>query len=93
MTLVQVDRKADFIFDEASVKRFCRIQNDHNWIISHKKQLRQEHPNKYIAVENETVRFTGNTIEDLLSEIKTHEEQIEDFAIDFIDERPINFLF
>lgn len=93
MTLVQIDKRADFTLDEAMKKRFCRLQNDYNWVIAHKKQLRTEYPNKYIAVENEVVRFTGNTIEELISEIVSHKEQIDNFAIEYIGEYPVNFLF
>lgn len=93
MNVVQTDEKTDFIFDEEMKKRFRRLQNDYKWIITHKNQLRSEYPNKYIAVENEKVRFTGNTIEELISEITAHKEQTDNFAIEYVAEHPANFLF
>jgi hypothetical protein len=72
--------------------RFSRLQSDYRWILTHKKQLREEYANKYIAVQNETVRFTGNTIEDLIAAMKSNNAQVDNFAIEYVSKHPVDFL-
>ncbi len=93
MAVIQIDKKADFNIDSALLKRFHRLQNDYNWIISHKQQLRNEYPNKYVAVENKTVRYVGDSMENLIATITKNHEQIDNFAIEYISEHQTSLLF
>jgi hypothetical protein len=93
MALIQIDKKADFSLNDIQMKRFYRLQKDYKWILNHKKQLRREYPNKYVAVENEAVRYIGDTMEALMSEIAVNNEQIDNFAIEYLSEHSTNLLF
>ena len=93
MTLVQIDKKAHFALDNAVVKRFNRLQQDYNWVFSHKKELTKQFPDMYIAVENETVRFACATVNELMSKIAQNNEQVDNFAIEYLDQHPRSFLF
>jgi len=93
MTLVQIDKKSEFALNDMLAKRFCRLQKDYEWILNHRDNLTTEFPNKYIAVENGVVRFVGDTVEGLMSEISHNHEQVENFAIDFLSLHPQSFLF
>jgi hypothetical protein len=92
MTLVQINKKSDSRLNEAESKQFCRLQTDFLWILSHRDQLRNEYPGKYIAVENQSVRFVGNDINDLMSQIVKNNCQVDNFAIDFISKYPANLM-
>ena len=92
MTLVTVDKKSEYGFNKELADRFCRMQNDFRWILANKEKLRQVYANKYIAVENQTVRFTGDTIEEILSKIEDKNEQIDDFLIEFIGKQQANLI-
>jgi len=92
MTLVTVDKKPEYGLDKEFVERFCRLQTDFRWILSNKQKLMQAYANKYIAVENQTVRFTGDTIEEILSKIEQKNKQVDDFVIEFIGKQQANLL-
>ncbi len=92
MSLVEIEKRPPVTLDEALLKRFYRLREDFLWILTTKKKLRKKYPNKYVAVRNRTVRFANDTIEELLAEIKTHREQVDDFAIEYIGEHPVNLL-
>ncbi|MGD0996190.1 MAG: hypothetical protein ABR909_11785 [Candidatus Bathyarchaeia archaeon] len=93
MTLVQIDKRPDFSLNDALTQRFCRLQKDYRWIINHKKELRNEYPNQYVAVENESVRYVANTIEALMSSISRNNEQVDNFAIEYLSQYPTSLLF
>jgi hypothetical protein len=92
MTLVEIAKKADSTLDEHFLKRYSRLREDFVWILANKEKLRTIYTNKYIAVENKTVRFTGDTIEELMSNIRIQNEQIDDFVIEYIGRLPANLL-
>jgi hypothetical protein len=92
MALVQINRRADTTFDKKEIERFCRLQTDHMWIITHKTQLRKEYPNKFVAVENQTVRFVAKDMNKLITSISKNHKPIDDYAIDFISQHPTNLL-
>jgi hypothetical protein len=92
MALVQINKKADSTLNEAESKQFCRLQADYIWILTHKEQLRKDHSDKYIAVENQVVCFVGKDINDLISKIAKNKKQVDNFAIDFIGKYPVNLL-
>lgn len=92
MTLVTIDEKSEYGLDKVFVDRFCRLQNDFRWILVNKEKLRQAYANKYVAVENQTVRFTGETIEEILSKIEEKNEQADDFVIEFIGKQSANLI-
>lgn len=93
MTLVHIDKRADFNLDVALVERFSRLQKDYNWILSHENELRNEFPNKYVAVENGKVRFVDDTMQSLMTKISANNEEVDNFAIEYVSEQPRNFLF
>jgi hypothetical protein len=93
MTLIQARKEKGYSLNNDQQKLFCRLQNDYNWIISHRKQLRLDFPDRYVAVENQSVRFTGDTIEALIAEITKNNEPVDNFAIEYISEHPTSLLF
>lgn len=62
------------------------------WIFANEEELRKKYPDKYIAVEDKTVKFTGETIEEVILKIKSSDKQVDDFVIEFIRTHPINLL-
>lgn len=92
MALVQFNKKLNDSFDQNEMQRFCRLQVDHLWIISHKSKLRKEYADKYIAVQNQAVYFIGKDIEELIANIITNNKHVDDFAIDFVGKYPTNLL-
>jgi hypothetical protein len=93
MTLVHIDKRADFNLDARLVERFSRLQKDYNWILSNKNKLRSQFPDMYIAVENEKVRYTAATIDALMAQVSKNNEEIDNFAIEYISQHPRNLLF
>lgn len=93
MTFVQIDRNSEFALNDVVAKKFSRVQRDYRWILINRSNLIHQYPNKYIAVENQTVRFVADTVEALKVEINGHSEQVEDFAIEYLSSRPRSFLF
>lgn len=93
VTFVQIDRNSEFALNDVVAKKFSRVQRDYRWILINRSNLIHQYPNKYIAVENQTVRFVADTVEALKVEINGHSEQVEDFAIEYLSSRPRSFLF
>ena len=92
MTLATVDKKLEYGLSKVFVDRFCRLQNDFRWVLAKKEKLRQAYADKYMAVENQIVRFTGETIEEILSNIENENEQVDDFIIEFIGKQQPNLI-
>ncbi|MFB3888215.1 MAG: hypothetical protein ACE14S_01910 [Candidatus Bathyarchaeia archaeon] len=62
------------------------------WIVSNEAKLRKDFAGKYIAVENQTVRYVGRDIEELIANILKNRQHVYDFAIDFIGQYPTSLL-
>ena len=93
MTLVHNDKRADFKLDASLVERFSRLQKDYQWILNHESGLRNEFPNKYIAVENEKVHYVADTMQSLMTKISANSEEVDNFAIEYVSEQPRSLLF
>ena len=93
VTLVQIDKKTEFSLNHALAEKFSRLQKDYNWILDHKDELSVDYPEKYIAVQNYEVRFSADTVEALMQEISARNEQVENFAVEFMSRFPRSFLF
>jgi hypothetical protein len=93
MTLVEVRKGVDRTFDKQLLQKYSRVREDYLWILRNKETLRQKYANKYIAVQNKTVEFVGDTIPKITAKIKQSGKQVEDYAIEYIGEHPVNFLF
>jgi hypothetical protein len=93
VTLVQIDKNSEFALNEVTAKKFQRLQNDYSWLQKNRSMLVEKYPNKYIAVENESIRFIADSVESLIADIIRTNEQVEDFAIQFLSTRPRNYLF
>lgn len=61
-----------------------KISEDFAWIFSNIENLRKEFPDKYIAVEDKTVKFSAETIEALMSKIKEANRITDDFSIKYV---------
>lgn len=72
--------------------RHKKSVENYRWIISHEKELRENYPNKYIAVEDQKVIFVGDNIGEIVSQVKLANREIDDFAIELIREHPTNLL-
>ena len=93
MSLVEIKKQVDPSLDREFLNKYRRLREDLLWILASKEQLRSTYANKYVAVENKTVKFTDTTIEGILFEIHAAGRQVEDFAIEYIGKQPANFLF
>lgn len=93
VTLVQIDRKSEFALDDNVAKKFCRVQKDYLWILNNRSSLTCKFPNKYIAVADQTVRFSADTAKSLMMEIAENQERVDDFAIEFLNTQPRSLLF
>jgi hypothetical protein len=93
MTLVEIKKKTDIILDKELQAKYRRLQEDFLWILANKEKLRNEYANKFIAVENKEVKYSNDTISGIIAKIKQSKRQVEDFAIEYIGECPVNLLF
>lgn len=92
MALIEIKKKTDSTFDKKLLERHDRLREDYLWIFANTKKLRIKYANKYIAAENKLVKYTNDTIEGIIEEILRSERKVEDFAIEYIGEHPVNFL-
>lgn len=93
MVLVEIKRKTDITLNKELLVSYRRVQEDFMWILTNKEKLRTKYVNKYIAVENKEVKYTNGTIDGLIAKIKSSGKQVEDFAVEYIGESPVNLLF
>jgi len=93
MTLVEIRKKTDTVLDKELQMKYRRLQEDFLWILANKEKLRDEYANKYIAVENKEVKYSDDTINGIITKIKQSKRKVEDFAIEYIGECPVNLLF
>jgi len=70
-----------------------KLRENYQWIFLNEEKLRKKFPNKYIAVTNKSVRFVSGSIEEMKKEIIAANKEIFNYAIQYITEKPINFLF
>jgi hypothetical protein len=93
MTLVEIKKKIDSVLDKNLQMKYRRLQQDYLWILVNEEKLRKGYPNKYIAVQNQTVGFVDDSIEGIVLKITQSGRQVEDYAIEYIGQHPVNFLF
>ena len=93
MSLIKVIREIDPTLKKELLIKNRKLREDYLWIFANEEKLLKKYSNKYIAVNNKTVNFVSDTIEELMQIIETHNEQIYDFAVQYITKKPVNFLF
>jgi len=93
MALVEIKKKTDSTFNKELMEKYHRLREDFLWIIANKDKLRTKYAKKYIAVENKKVKYASTTIESIISKILRANRNVEDFAIEYIEEHPTNLLF
>jgi len=92
MALIEIKKATDITFDKKLLERYDRLREDYLWIFATIKKLRTKYPNKYIAVKNKKVKYTNGTIESIIEEILRSDRKVEDFAIEYVGEHPVNLL-
>ena len=93
MSLVEIKKQIDPSLGKKLLNKHRRLRENLLWILANKEQLRSTYANKYVAVENKSVKFSDATIEGILFEIQAAGRQAEDFAIEYIGKQPHNYLF
>jgi hypothetical protein len=93
MTVVEVRKWSASSRNKELLNRYSRLREDFLWILTNEKKLRDKYANKFIAVEQESVKFSDTTIQGLMLKIKNSGQRMEDFAVEYIGESPVNFLF
>jgi len=77
-------------------KLMLRIQQysrDHDWIERNRSELLEKYPDKYIAVSKQSVRYSADSMKEIVEKIVEANESIGDFVIDFISTKKISLLF
>jgi len=90
---VEIKKQTNSPFDKELLKSYRRLREDYLWIFSNASKLRTTYPDNYIAVENKSVKFSSESMKLLLTKIKESGEQVEDFIIEYMSTRRVNFLF
>jgi hypothetical protein len=93
MALIEIRRQRGRTVDKNLLKTFQRLKADYLWVLKNEEKLRKSYGNKYVAVENQTVRFVDDSIEGLTSKIIDSNGHVEDYAIQYIGKSPVNLLF
>jgi hypothetical protein len=55
---------------------------------ANEEKLRSKYPNKFIAVKGKKVLFTNEEFKELFATIKAEGKDIDDFTIEYINEKP-----
>jgi hypothetical protein len=98
MTLVEFRRETDPNLEIQILKRQRKLEKAFLWIAINGKELRTKYPNKYIAVEElppkgeQGVKYSAKSIDKLIEIIMASGENVEDFAIEYINTQPKNLL-
>ena len=78
--------------EEELMEKLSRYTNDHNWIKDNYKTLFEKHGDRYIAVKNLQVAANGKSIEELKAKLENI-GNLSDFAIEYLTEKPCNYLY
>lgn len=92
MALEEFQKTRDTLLDRQLQKTDNRIRKNYLWIFAHIDELRKDFPDKYIAVDDEQVRFSADKIDALITEITSANRNVEDYVIEFVGKKPLNLL-
>jgi len=80
----------------SEVRRLLPLYKEHNrdqeWIFENMEVLLQKYPELHIAVKNEKIVYSGNTIDELIMLIEADGLEPENFVIEFITPKSTSFL-
>lgn len=93
MPLIKVKKEKDHVFSKEFKREFHRLHADFRWVLDHMPELRSKYPNRYVAVKNKNVEYTGDTMEGIMEKIRQNNEQVDNFIIEYIEKQPVNLLF
>ncbi len=97
MTLIEFRREIDHNLEVQLLKKQRRLEEAFLWVAMNGKELRAKYPNKYIAVGElvtgeQGVKYSAKNIDKLIEVIIGSGENVEDFAIEFVNTQPKNLL-
>lgn len=72
---------------------FREYSGDFYWILNNIDTLTEKYPNKYIAVKNEQIIASDDSIKQLLTRFKKEGKNPDDYVIEFIQKGEIKYLF
>jgi hypothetical protein len=88
VTSVLLKRKADSVVNSNLLSKLNRLQEDYWWISITYDKIIEHYQNEFIAVKDKQVVFRGNTIQALAAQILSSNNNMDDFAIEFIKKQP-----
>jgi len=75
-------------FNENEIKeKIDRGRANTEWLQGHIKELKEKHPDKFVAVDNKKVIGTHGDLKSLISSLKKEYPAIDTFAIEFIPKK------
>ena len=92
MTLVEIRKSKNPELEKELVAKHNKLRLDYLWIFANSEMLRNKYPNKYVAVRDGEVVFVNNDAKRLLEKIAMTDEDINDFAIEYVRKKPTCFL-
>ena len=73
------------VFNENEIKeKIDRGRANTEWLQDHIKDLKEKHPDKFVAVDNKKVIGSHEDLKSLISSLKKEYTAIDTFAIEFI---------
>ena len=70
-----------------------RGREDMRWVFANEEELRSKYANKFIAVRDRKVEFVNDDVRKLFATIKAAGEDLNDFMIEYVREKPVCLLF
>jgi hypothetical protein len=92
MALLEFQRTKDATVNAQLLKQDNKVRENYLWIFANIEELRRNYPEKYIAVEDKSVKYFADTMDSLISNITSNHRKVEDFVVDFVSTKPINLL-
>jgi hypothetical protein len=92
MAVLEFQRTKDSTVNAQLLKQDNRVRENYLWIFANIEELRRDYPEKYVAVENKSVKYSADTMESLISNITSNHRKVEDFVVDFVTNKPISLL-
>ena len=78
---------------EGLIDRSRRLTEDLEWLIENEERLRKEYPDKFVAIQKKSVKFSADNMEDLLSAITSSGKNASDFITHYLTKAKRTFLF
>jgi len=72
--------------------KFKRYTRDYNWVQDNRDRLKEKYNNKYIAVKNFKVHYTADTMPEMVRKILESGDEVGDFIIEFITDKPLSLI-